>query len=280
MARMGGPAPTCARSCRGVQRRLRSGRRGGGADARAPPEFAPRRLARREPRVDEWELGDRASMQHDLVVHPDGSIYSVDTNQDQLYRLDPRARRRAHGWTIPPGDLPLGGVFGATERLQPPNANAHVGPHSLQVAPDGSIWITLALGNQIARFDPATRAVDDARARGGLLPAHAALRCARTRLVHARRVESHRHVRSRDRRAARHPPAGARLAQAVALRAMPSSSGSAATSTSAAPRRERRRRQPAGAVRHRHRARRRRLVQPAQRAPHRSRRSRHASRSR
>src|SRR5262249_725934 len=33
----------------------------------------------------------------------------------------------------------------------------HVGPHSLQVAPDGSIWITLALGNQLARFDPKTQ---------------------------------------------------------------------------------------------------------------------------
>jgi len=44
----------------------------------------------------------------------------------------------------------------ATESQQPPGSNARVGPHSIQVAPDGSLWITLALGNQLARFDPAT----------------------------------------------------------------------------------------------------------------------------
>ena len=27
---------------------------------------------------------------------------------------------------------------------------------SMMVAPDGSVWVTLALGNQLARFDPAT----------------------------------------------------------------------------------------------------------------------------
>ena len=39
--------------------------------------------------VDEWDLGGRASMQHDMTVHPDGRIYSVDMTQDQLYRLAP-----------------------------------------------------------------------------------------------------------------------------------------------------------------------------------------------
>jgi streptogramin lyase len=37
-----------------------------------------------------------------------------------------------------------------------PNSSAHQGPHSLQMGPDGSVWITLALGNRIARFDPKT----------------------------------------------------------------------------------------------------------------------------
>ena len=105
-------------------------------------------------RIDEWELGGRASVQHDITVHPDGRIYSVDMNEDQLYRLDPAAPDGARrSWSIPQGDLPLGGVF-ATATPLTPSSNAHVGPHSLQVAPDGSIWITLALGNQLARFDP------------------------------------------------------------------------------------------------------------------------------
>lgn len=120
------------------------------ADFAPPPPDTVRRA-----RIDEWELGGRASTQHDIVVHPDGRIYSVDMTQDQLYRLDP-ARGTRESWPIPPGDLPLGGVFAATETPQVPNSNAHVGPHSIQVAPDGALWITLALGNQLARFDPET----------------------------------------------------------------------------------------------------------------------------
>ncbi|MBW2279775.1 MAG: carboxypeptidase regulatory-like domain-containing protein [Deltaproteobacteria bacterium] len=108
--------------------------------------------------IEEWAVGHRASMQHDLVVHHDGRIYSVDMMQDKLYRLDPRVpggERRS--FDVPRGDLPLGGVFGGGGATPaPPNTNAHVGPHSLQVDPQGGIWITLALGNQIARFDTGT----------------------------------------------------------------------------------------------------------------------------
>jgi len=125
---------------------------------RNEPEFAPPPDAIvRRARIDEWELGGRASMQHDLLVHPDGRIYSVDMQQDMLFRLDPgQPGGKRDSWKLPVGDLPLGGVFATTEQPVPPNTNAHVGPHSLQVAPDGSIWITLALGNQLARFDPKT----------------------------------------------------------------------------------------------------------------------------
>lgn len=106
--------------------------------------------------VDEWELGVPASMQHDVVVHPDGRLYSVDMLQDKLYRLDPANGARA-AFPIPDAGLPLGGVFATanTESLAPPSSNARVGPHSLQVAPDGAVWATLAFGNRLARFDPA-----------------------------------------------------------------------------------------------------------------------------
>jgi virginiamycin B lyase len=115
-----------------------------------PPDAEVRRAV-----VDQWELGGMASMQHDIAVHPDGRIYSVDMLQDKLYRLDPKAIDGARmAWDVPRGDLPLGGAFGGMGTPTPPNSNAHVGPHSLQVAPDESIWITLALGNQLARFDP------------------------------------------------------------------------------------------------------------------------------
>jgi len=114
-----------------------------------PPSPAARRAV-----VEEWDLGGPASMQHDMLVHPDGRIYSVDMSQDQLYRLDPETGARV-AWSIPRGDLPLGGVFANAGPPDVPTSNAHVGPHSLQVAPDGAVWITLALGNQLARFDPA-----------------------------------------------------------------------------------------------------------------------------
>ncbi len=105
--------------------------------------------------VDEWALGHEASMQHDLAVHPDGRVYSVDMMQDELYRFDPKTEAR-DAFRLPHGDLPMGGVFGAASGPLPPYANSYVGPHSLQVAPDGSIWITLALGSQLARFDTGT----------------------------------------------------------------------------------------------------------------------------
>ena len=81
----------------------------GSPDFAPPPPPEVRRTV-----IEEWDLGGRASMQHDLTVHPDGRIYSVDMSQDQLYRLDPATGARA-AWPIPRGDLPLGGVF-ADER--------------------------------------------------------------------------------------------------------------------------------------------------------------------
>ena len=104
--------------------------------------------------IDEWEMGDRASVQHDLVVHPDGHIYSVDTTKDFLHRLDPATGERRH-FKIPDAGLPIGGVFATgAGTVLPPNADARVAPHSLQVAPDGRIWVTLCLGNKIGVFDP------------------------------------------------------------------------------------------------------------------------------
>jgi len=120
------------------------------------PNFAPppSEDARRAV-IEEWQVGHQASMQHDIVVHPDGRVYSVDMTQDKLYRLDP-ASGEITTWSLPETDLPLGGVFGGRNSPAPPNTNAHLGPHSLQVAPDGVVWMTLALGNQLAGFDPRT----------------------------------------------------------------------------------------------------------------------------
>jgi len=124
---------------------------GMGTPAFAPPPPAAVRRAV----IDEWVVGGRASMQHDLTVHPSGHVYSVDMMQDQLFRLDPETGE-TRSFAIPDDGLPLGGVFATAGSPLVPNANAHVGPHSLQVAPDGSVWVTLALGNRLGRFDPVT----------------------------------------------------------------------------------------------------------------------------
>ena len=140
------------------------------------PDFAP--LPPEEVRravIDEWVLGGRASMQHDLMVHPSGHVYSVDMMQDALFRLDPETGE-ARSFPIPDDRLPLGGVFATSGSPLVPNANAHVGSHSLQVAPDGSVWVTLALGNRLGRFDPATGRFETVRLPAQSLQQEAVLR--------------------------------------------------------------------------------------------------------
>ena len=137
-------------------------------DAYAPENALPKLVGLRQPSgspvspptqearralIEEWDLGGRASTQHDVMVHPDGRLYSVDGPQDALHRLDlsvPGGKRES--WTVPHGELARGGVFASSGRSTS-TSNSRVGPHSLQTAPDGSIWITLASGNQLARFN-------------------------------------------------------------------------------------------------------------------------------
>ncbi len=156
------------------------------------PEVAP---AVRSAVVEEWEMGIASSMQHDVAVHPDGSLWSVDQLQDRLTRLDPSVPGGAREvYEVPHGDLPLGGFTGGSAVL-PPNANAHVGPHSLQMAA-GRHGLADARVRQPDRgLRPEDEAVGDPRARGRAVSAHAALRCARPHLVQRRGLEPHRHAR-------------------------------------------------------------------------------------
>ncbi|MBI3802035.1 MAG: carboxypeptidase regulatory-like domain-containing protein, partial [Deltaproteobacteria bacterium] len=106
--------------------------------------------------ITEWEIGGPYAYPHDVAVAKDGRVYSVDLTRDQLVRLDPRSGERK-SWHIPPGDSPVGGLF---PRLSPPGssteASPHLAPHSLQLDATGSVWITLCLGNKLARFDTRT----------------------------------------------------------------------------------------------------------------------------
>ena len=100
--------------------------------------------------ITEWDVGGPTSMLHDIVVHPDGTIWAVDNGGDRLYWLDPRTSSRKE-YAIPTGDSPIGGVFHA---FHSSGVNARVAPHSLQVASDGTIWVTMCVGNKVGHFDP------------------------------------------------------------------------------------------------------------------------------
>ena len=198
----------------------------------APPPSAEVRRAR----IDEWELGGTASMQHDIVVHPDGRIYSVDMTQDQLYRLDPSAADGARAaWSIPTGDLPLGGAMAATDQKQPPGLERARRP-AFDPGRARQRAVDHARARQSARaLRSRHRSVDDARARERLLPAHAALRCARPDLVHDRGVEPSRLLRSQDWREPRSCACRRRVSRRISCCARcRRSCGSVATSTSAA----------------------------------------------
>jgi streptogramin lyase len=185
------------------------------------PDFAPPPPPEvRRAVIEEWELGERASMQHDLTVHPDGRVYSVDMMQDKLYRLDPD-NGEMRSFQIPRGELPPGGVFGGESQPLPPTANAHVGPHSLQVAPDGGIWVTLALGNQLARFDPGSEAWEIHPLEEGFYP-HTLRFDGRGRIWYTIAVSNHVGMfdpETKEFRTVRLPAAG--FGQALALRMLP-----------------------------------------------------------
>lgn len=134
------------------------------------PGFAPPPSAEvRQAVIDEYELGGRSSMQHDMIIHPDGYAYSVDMATDHLFRLDPLVPGGAReSYKIPTSNLPLGGEL-ASGAL-PANYDMRVGPHSLQVGKDGDIWITLAVGNQLARFDTVEKSFVVEDLPGGIYP--------------------------------------------------------------------------------------------------------------
>jgi streptogramin lyase len=131
------------------------------------PPAAPSVDARRAV-VTEWEIGATNSMIHDAAVGSDGRLYAVDMTRDVLYRLDPATGER-RSFAMPDAGLPLGGAFASRQTI-PANAVAHVGPHSLQIAPDGAVWSTLALGNHLARFDPKTERFELHAVPGGYYP--------------------------------------------------------------------------------------------------------------
>ena len=95
--------------------------------------------------ITEWPIGhENNALMHDLEIGDDGLIYLVDMVHDALRTLDPRTGERK-SYSIPGGVKDGSGDY----PLQ--------GPHSIEKAPNGDMWITLALGGKMARFDPKSK---------------------------------------------------------------------------------------------------------------------------
>jgi streptogramin lyase len=125
----------------------------------ASPDFAPpAEPAARRAVIDEWELGKGESMQHDIAVHPDGRVYSVDFTQDRLYSIDPYSETGDPiTYQLPrPDNSNLGGLLGADNAVLLPGFNAYLAPHSLQMDSKGKIWMTLSYAGKMTSFDPKT----------------------------------------------------------------------------------------------------------------------------
>ncbi|MDX1734336.1 MAG: hypothetical protein R3228_08210 [Halioglobus sp.] len=123
--------------------------------------------------VEEWDLGGPTSGQHDMMVyHADGSIWSVDGPMDTLHviRFDDNPDGERTSYLIPRGDHKPGGVYWKMERRKKNGIETYLAPHSLQTAPDGVIWLTLASGNQLAGFDPKNETWDIVDLEEGINP--------------------------------------------------------------------------------------------------------------
>lgn len=98
--------------------------------------------------ITEFDIGREDSYCHDLEVDRRGIVWVVDIGQDALYRMDPRTGKTTT-YQIPAGDSPK-------IPWSYSGYNTHVGPHSIEADQQGRLWITLAFGNKLAVFDPAT----------------------------------------------------------------------------------------------------------------------------
>ncbi len=108
------------------------------------PEEAPKGDALKG-RVREWIMGkENDAVIHDLELGMDGLVYTVDMTADAIETLDPATGERIVY------SIPNGKDYNSTD---PPIK----GPHSIEPAPDGNMWLTLALSGEMALFDVKTK---------------------------------------------------------------------------------------------------------------------------
>ena len=120
--------------------------------------------------IEEWDLGSDISSHHDMMVHhPSNTFWSVDGPTDTLHKIsfehNPDGDRTEY--KIPKGNHKPGGVY---HKMSVDPKDDYLGAHSLQTAPNGDIWLTLASGNQLAGFNPQTEQWDMVDLNEGINP--------------------------------------------------------------------------------------------------------------
>ena len=87
-------------------------------------------------RITAWEIGKRfESSFHDLELGPDGLVYAVNISKHRVVTLDPETGEQ-HSYPLPRGSY---------------------GPHSIELANDGHMWMTICASGQMAKFDLNTK---------------------------------------------------------------------------------------------------------------------------
>ena len=95
--------------------------------------------------VTEWDGGKQdGCMIHDLEIGKDNNlVYTCDMINDCIYELNVETGVRT--------------VYGVPGGKDPEStATPRKGPHSIECAPDGNMWLTLALSGEMAKFDVKT----------------------------------------------------------------------------------------------------------------------------
>ena len=87
-------------------------------------------------RITTWEIGKRFEGSfHDLELGPDGLVYAVNISKHRVVTLDPETGEQ-RSYQLPRGSY---------------------GPHSIELANDGHMWITLCASGTMAKFDLETK---------------------------------------------------------------------------------------------------------------------------
>jgi len=87
-------------------------------------------------KITEWDMGAQDNtMIHDLELGNDGLVYGIDMTINGIVSLDPESGERVN-YSLP----------------QP-----YRGPHSIEMANNGDMWLTLCISGEMAKFDVKTK---------------------------------------------------------------------------------------------------------------------------